>query len=273
MDQVFKQAEEIVRETGKWIDSIRKERGSGEIHQKGDNDFVTQTDLEAENKLVVGLKSLITDAGFLTEEGSVASSEDVPYRWIIDPIDGTTNFIYGLPCFSVSVGLESKTADGWQMEWGMVYEVSREESFTAARGQGAFLNGKQIYVRESTGIKGSLMATGFPYKRYAWMNEWMEVLRGVLNECRGLRRWGSAAVDLAYVASGRYNGYFEYNINPWDVAGGVILVQEAGGMVVPFAGSGNAVHDRSLISGSPALVNEVLQIISREFPESQKRGA
>ncbi len=229
------------------------------IEYKGMNDMVSYVDKEAERRLVERLAELLPEAGFLAEEGSGQLLEG-GWNWIVDPLDGTTNFIHGIPMFSISVAL----AHGPEMHLGVVHELNLDECFYASKGNGAFLNGKPIKVSAETNLSRGLIATGFPYHTFEKMPQYMNILSHMMEHSHGLRRLGSAAVDLAYVASGRFEGFFEYNLNPWDVAAGVCLVEEAGGTVTDFSGTRNSVFGRELIAGC-AVQPQMLKIISENF--------
>ncbi len=221
------------------------------------SDLVSYVDKGAEEQLVAGLQKLIPDAGFLTEENTVEQKE-AQYRWIIDPLDGTTNFVHGLPVFAVSVGLQY---DG-RVVSGVIYEVNRDEAFYAWEGGGAFMNDEPIHVSSAQRIDESLLATGFPVHNFSRLDEYLSVLNRLMKDSHGLRRIGSAAADMAYVACGRVDAFFEYNLNPWDVAGGVIIVQEAGGVVTDFSGGDNFLEGRELVVGGP-VHGELLKVIQK----------
>lgn len=219
----------VVTETAQFI---RQELGkvSGQaIETKSKNSLVSYVDKTAEEQLVEGLGKLLPEATFLTEEETVATKSGI-YQWIIDPLDGTTNFLHQLPFFSVSVALRYQE----EIVLGIVYEVNREECFYAWKNGGAFLNGSRIQVSPTPTLADSLIATGFPYYDYKFMAAYLGVLQKLMTDTRGIRRFGSAALDLAYVSCGRFDAYFEYSLNAWDVAAGILLVKEAGGQITDF---------------------------------------
>jgi myo-inositol-1(or 4)-monophosphatase len=213
------------------------------IEEKGKfNNLVSYVDKEAEIKLVHVLKDLVPEAGFITEEGTVEQSlpagqagKPNEYDWIIDPLDGTTNFLHGLPIYAISIALVKKQ----QPILGVVYEVTRNECFHAIENSPAYCNDKIIRVSNSNTLSESLLATGFPYYKFEKMDAYLNIIKTYLDKTHGIRRLGSAAIDLAYVACGRLDGFFEYNLNPWDVAAGVFIVQQAGGSVTDFKGGNN----------------------------------
>ena len=223
------------------------------IEFKGVHNLVSYVDRTSEEMLVAGLSRLIPDAGFLTEEGTVENKER-PLMWVIDPLDGTTNFAHGLPLFSISVGLLLNGAP----LLGLVREPIRDERFTAAAGKGCRLNGQPIRVNETAQMHHALLATGFPYEEYSRVDDYLPVLKQLMTESRGVRRLGSAALDLAYVACGRFDGYYEYNLSPWDVAAGVLLVAEAGGRVSDFHGGNNYIFGRQIVAAAPELHPQLL---------------
>ncbi len=244
---------EIAKEAGAFIRKERQSFNSSKVEQKGFNDLVSYVDKEAEKLIVAKLAKLIPEAGFITEEGT-ESDRGQAYTWIVDPLDGTTNFVHGIPVFSVSIAL----AKGDQVIAGVVYEVNLDECFYAFEEGGAFLNGQPIRVSAASKISDSLIAHGFPYDDGGKMDEYLGFLRHLLGHSHGLRRLGSAAVDLCYVACGRAEAYLEYNLQSYDVAGGSIIVKEAGGKVSDFKGGENYVFGGQILS-SNGLIHEELR--------------
>lgn len=232
-----------ILETGNFIAGAAKSFSLEQVEFKGFNDLVSYVDKEAEKKLVSACREILPEAGFITEEGT-ATGRAEEYNWIIDPLDGTTNFVHGLPVYSVSVGLACRG----KMVLGVVYEINREELFSAIRGNGAFCNGEPISVNKTTSLGNTLLATGFPYYNFNQMSVYLKILDHFMQHTHGLRRLGSAAVDLAYVACGRFDGFFEYNLNAWDVAAGILLVQEAGGTVSDFRNGEDYLFGREIIA-------------------------
>jgi myo-inositol-1(or 4)-monophosphatase len=220
---------------------------------KGEIDLVTDVDQACEALIVAGIRSRYPDHEFLAEENSYPETGS-PWRWIIDPLDGTTNYAHGFPWFAVSIALEY----AGQIRLGVVYHPMLDEMFTAVRGKGALLNGAPIHVTRRAAVSEALLATGFPYDR-AWDNEnnFARFLQFQV-ACRGIRRAGSAALDLAYVAAGRLDGYWECKLKPWDMAAGQLLVEEAGGMVTDFAGMPHAVRDHRILASNGLIHDEML---------------
>ena len=250
----------LCREVGQFIRQEVASFDAGRIEHKGLHDMVSYVDKESEKRLVTALQVLLPQAGFVTEEGTVANADaSVEYRWIVDPLDGTTNFIHGLPCFAISVAL----AQGNRPVLGVVYEVSRDECFRGAEGHGAFLNEQPIHVSTATQPDDTLIATGLPFYKFDHLDAYLRILAEYMQHSRGLRRWGSAATDLAYVACGRFDSYFEFNINAYDVAAGILLVREAGGQVTQWLSDGDPVFNRETLATN-GLVHEQMQAVLRE---------
>lgn len=224
-----------------------------QIEEKSLNSLVSYVDQEAERRIVADLRAILPTAAFLTEEATVAQSS-AEYRWIIDPLDGTTNFLFELPCFAVSIALERNG----KLILGVVYEIGRDECFYAWQDGGAWCNDKRIYCRKNGELAQSLLATGFPYYDYSRMEPYLALFRDLMQHTRGIRRWGSAATDLAYTACGRYDGFFEYSLNAWDIAAGIVLVREAGGICTDFAGGGGSLLNGEIVAASRTLHSELL---------------
>lgn len=230
------------------------------IEQKeGFNNLVSYVDKESEKKLVTTLAKVLPGSGFIGEEGTAIESKN-GYRWIIDPLDGTTNFTHSLPPFAISIGLSFHD----KMVLGIIYEVNRREMFHTVEGSAAYCNNKEIHVSPVASLQESLLATGFPYYEFEKMDAYLKIISSFLKESHGVRRLGSAATDLAYVACGRFEGFFEYNLNAWDVAAGTFLVQQAGGIVTDFSGGNKFLFGGELIAGC-AVQPAMLEIIRREW--------
>ena len=230
------------------------------VEYKGLHDMVSYVDKTAEERLVKALSTLLPEAGFVTEE-ETSTVKGEKYNWIIDPLDGTTNFIHGIPTFSISIALECNK----ELVLGVVYEINRDECFSAWKNGGAYLNNKRISVSKATTIENTLLATGFPFHDFANMEPYLNVLRVLMQKCHGIRRIGSAAIDLAYVASGRFDGYFEYNLNAYDVAAGIVLVREAGGHIFDFKGGDQCITRREIIATNGHISEELVKVIKLYF--------
>ncbi|MEY2800239.1 MAG: hypothetical protein RI934_1227 [Bacteroidota bacterium] len=233
---------------------------SEKIEHKGLNDLVSYVDKTAEMQLVKGLQAILPEAAFITEENTIAK-QDKDLKWIVDPLDGTTNFMHGLPCYSISIALMHKN----EIVVGVVHEVNRNECFYAWKGGGAFLNGNSISVSAKLNLQDSLIATGFPYTVFEEIDDYLTLLKELMKCTHGLRRLGSAAVDLAYVAAGRFDAYFEYNLNAWDVAAGCLLVKEAGGQVTDFKGGEDYVFGRRVVASNKSTHMALLSVIQLNF--------
>jgi len=253
---ILTEVEDIAKVAGKFIREESMKFDLDRVEKKGLNDLVSYVDKTAEEMLVKELSALLPEAGFITEEATTEQKE-ARYRWVIDPLDGTTNFIHGLPVFSVSIAL----IEVENPILGVVYEINRDECFSAISGHGAEMNGSPISVSKAISLGDSLLATGFPYYEFDGLENYIDILKVFMQKTHGLRRMGSAAVDLAYVACGRFEGYFEYNLHSWDVAAGVLLVREAGGTATDFKGGGNPVFDRQVVAAG-GVHSQMLDVIS-----------
>lgn len=225
---------------------------------KGRNDFVTKFDKQTEERLVRELSELLPSSGFVAEENSSDKKGSI-YNWIIDPIDGTTNFIHGLFPYAISIALQEKD----QIVVGVVYEAGLDECFYAWKEGGAYLNGDKIAVSKAATVADSLIATGFPYTNFSQMNEFIDSLNYLMKNSHGMRRLGSAAADLVYVACGRVDAFYEYDLKPWDVAAGAFIVQEAGGKVSDFTGGTNYLYGRQIIATNTMVFDEMFSVVSR----------
>lgn len=256
--EALSEVAELCHSTGAFIRSQRKQVKEGQVEIKALNSLVSYVDQEAERRLVEGLKQILPEAGFITEEETIAQDRK-EWNWIIDPLDGTTNFLFDVPIFAVSVALYHRDSP----EIGVIYEVGQDELFTARQGGGAFCNGKAIRVSEEGDLSKTLLATGFPYYDFDRIEEFNTLLAHFYTHTRGLRRMGSAATDLAYVAAGRFDGFFEYGLSPWDVAAGILLVQEAGGLVSDFQGGPDALFGKEISASSKAIQPTFLKAIQQ----------
>lgn len=257
MEELCFKVIEIVKETGSYIKNELLNRESLELEVKGRHNYVTHVDKGAEMQLVQKLLPLVAGAGFIAEEGT-NTTKGKSYNWIIDPLDGTTNYIHGLPPFAVSVAL-MKDED---IVLGVIYEIGLDECFYAWKGGGAFLNGKRIRTSKVSKIQDSLLATGFPYTRFEHMDRFVKSMEYFMVNSHGLRRLGSAATDIAYTACGRFEGFYEYGLQPWDVAAGIIILLEAGGKVSDFKGNSDYLFGNEFVASNPLVFREFLQIVS-----------
>lgn len=265
LESIEKDVIEVCKEAGKFILKEGADFDPSRIEQKTDfNNLVSYVDKEAERMLVSRLGEILPEAGFVTEEGTVKTSTDKTYNWIIDPLDGTTNFLHSMPIFAISVGLVRNN----RCILGVVHEMNRNECFHAIEGCPAYCNDTVIQVSGVASLKESLLATGFPYYHLDKKEEYLEIIRVFLDKTHGIRRLGSAAIDLAYVACGRMDGFFEYNLNSWDVAGGVLIVEQAGGVVTDFKGGDDYLYGRELCACNGDIHSEMLAVIQSNWYSS-----
>lgn len=250
---------DLVKEAADYIREERKNFQEDKIEVKGLHNFVTHADKKAEELLVSGLKKILPGGGFITEEGTEKRRDEV-YNWIIDPIDGTTNFIHGQPPYAISVALKEND----EIVIGVVYEIVLHECFHTCKGDNSYLNGNKIKVSRAEKVQDGLVATGFPYTNYEKVDAFIKTFNHFMRNSHGVRRLGSAATDLAYVACGRFDVFYEYGLKPWDMAAGVLLVKNAGGEVKDFEGKENYLSGGEIIASNGLLHGEFSGIV-REF--------
>lgn len=236
-----------------------------DVSSKSHNDFVSDVDRHAEKEIIEILKKAYPEHSILAEESGAQQGNE--YQWIIDPLDGTTNFLHGLPQFAVSIALLHKG----RLEVAVIYDPMRRETFTANRGGGAKLNDRKLRVTKRRSLDGALLGTGFPYSDFSYLDTYMETLKALIPKTAGIRRPGSAALDLAYVAAGRIDGFWEFNLKSWDIAAGVLIIQEAGGIVTDFSGGENYLESGNIVAGSPKVFHGILSTIKPLLPEKFQR--
>ncbi|MGJ8679737.1 inositol-1-monophosphatase [Paraglaciecola sp.] len=222
---------------------------------KGDNDFVTRIDKEAEQAIIHKIKQSFPEHNFVGEEGGIVEGSDKDFKWVIDPLDGTTNFIKGIPHFCVSIALLHKG----RLDQAVVFDPIRGELFTASKGAGAQLNGFRIRASKAKELSQTILATAFPFKDKESLETYQQGFNKIFMQAGDIRRSGSAALDLAYVAAGRYDGYWERGIKPWDIAAGELLVRESGGLVTDFAGGNDPMHKGEIVAGSAKVVQNLVK--------------
>src|SRR5690242_10218683 len=236
------------------------------VREKAANDFVSEVDREAEQEVIRVLHAAYPDHSILAEEsGATGESE---YQWIIDPLDGTTNFLHGYPQYSVSIALRHRGV----IEQAVIYDPTRNDLFTATRGRGAFLNDQRMRVSRRAGLKSSLLGTGFPFRQLDYLDAYLAILRDMMKGSAGVRREGSAALDLAYVAAGRLDGFWEFGLSPWDMAAGALMITEAGGMVGDLAGENRYLETGNIVCGTPKGFVELLKAIGPHLPPALRKG-
>jgi myo-inositol-1(or 4)-monophosphatase len=229
------------------------------IEVKQQSDFVTEVDRAAEAAILDVLREAYPSHGILAEESGLAGTNpESEYQWIIDPLDGTTNFIHGLPQYAISIGLAHKGV----MTQAVVYDPNRNELFTATRGGGAFLNDKRIRVSKRIRLDEALIGTGFPYRMFDHVDAYLAIFRDIAQKTAGMRRPGAAALDLAWVACGRMDGFWELGLSPWDMAAGTLLITEAGGLVGDLSGEANYMKTGNIVGGNPKVFGQLLQLIA-----------
>jgi myo-inositol-1(or 4)-monophosphatase len=236
------------------------------ITSKARNDFVTDVDKMAEQEIISTLRRSFPDHGILAEE----SGEDIgqsEYVWVIDPLDGTTNFVRGFPQFGVSIALKHKG----RLDQAVVYDPVRQELFTASKGAGAQLNNRRIRVTNQITLEGALLGTGFPFRQQQYLDAYMAMFKDLFPDAAGIRRAGAASLDLAYVAAGRLDGFWEFGLSEWDMAAGALIIKEAGGMVTNFRGEDSYLKTGNIICGTPKIHHAILRTIQKHIPESVDR--
>jgi myo-inositol-1(or 4)-monophosphatase len=247
---------ELVKKTGYFIARERENFSLESVQSKGEHDFVSYVDKNAEEKLVDGLSKILPGAGFITEEGT-STLKGKLFNWVIDPLDGTTNFIHGAPPYAISVAL----MEGDMVVLGIVFEITASEMFYSYQGSPAFLNGKIINVSNVKKVGDALIATGFPYTKFERIDSFLHSLEYFFIHSHGVRRLGSAATDLVYVACGRYDSFYEFNLNPWDVAAGAFIVQQAGGRVSDFKAGDNYIFGNEIVASNSLIFPEFRQLV------------
>jgi len=260
LEVISKQAINLVKEVGFFIHTESKKISAKDVEEKGFNDFVTYVDKEAEQRLINDLRKIIPQAGFIVEEDSTQNRAS-DFNWIIDPIDGTTNFIHSIPVYSISVALSYKD----EIVLGIVYEINSKECFHAIRDKPAYLNENVISVSATDTLDHSMIATGFPYNDFSRIDPYLSLFKDLMHSSRGIRRLGSAAIDLAYVACGRFDIFYEYGLKPWDVAAGSFIVKQAGGSVTDFSGKGKYLFGREIVATNNCLHSTFLEKVNKHF--------
>ena len=232
--------------------------------EKAKNDYVTEVDRAVEREILYHLRKAYPDHQFIGEESGVSAGKNSDYQWFIDPIDGTTNFIYGIPHYAISIGCQYKG----RLEHGVVLDPAKREEFTASRGKGAMLNGRRLRVSARKGLEGALIATGIPFneKSMPYLQPYLNSMEDILQrQSSGIRRMGAASLDLAYVAAGRFDGFWEINLQPWDMAAGILLVTESGGFVSDFAGSNDVLSSGNIVCASNKVFKPLLSIVGKHM--------
>lgn len=251
------------RKAGELIERALERVDVVAFEEKGRNDFVTEIDQASEKEIIYHLRKAYPEHTIRGEETGVSPGKDSDYEWIIDPLDGTTNFIHGIPHFAISIACKYKG----QIEHAVVLNPITREEFTASRGRGAALNGRRIRVSPRKSMDGALIGTGIPFNGYAFDNitPYLAALQEIAGQTAGIRRPGAASLDLAYVAAGRFDGFWEMNLQEWDIAAGVLLVKEAGGLVSDFKGGNGFMDSGNVVCGTPKVFKPLLQIVGKQM--------
>jgi len=252
-------AVEAAKEAGQLILEGLGQLSKEDVNKKQAFDYVTTVDRAAQKSIVSAIRKTYPGHTFLAEEE--LEEGEAEYRWIIDPLDGTTNYIHGYPHFAVSIALEHEK----EIIMGVIYDPLKKELFTALRGRGAYLNGRAIHVREPEDLGQALIATGFPFRDKEQIDSYLEVFRDLFLRASDIRRAGSAVLDLAYLASGRCDGFYEIRLFPWDLAAGGLIIEEAGGVVTDFAGGGDYIWTGNIVAGTPEVHRELLEAVQKVF--------
>jgi myo-inositol-1(or 4)-monophosphatase len=252
------QVQNIARDAGNFIREEGNKITATDIEIKSVASLVTYVDKTAEANIVAALKKLIPGSGFIAEEGT-ATANNEECKWIIDPLDGTTNYLHGIAPYAVSIGL----MENEKLVLGVIYEITANEMFYAWKESPAFLNGKEISVSTASKSEDTLIATGFPYYNFNRLGDYLEALEYFIKNTRGMRRLGSAAADLAYVAAGRFDAFFEHALYSWDVAAGIFILQQAGGKITDFNGGNNYLFGGEIVAASSSYFNEFYGIVNQ----------
>lgn len=263
MEPMLTMALRAARKAGELIEQALERVDLVRIEEKGRNDFVSEVDRKAEQEIVQQLSRAYPDHRFLAEEGGGSGPADAEYEWIIDPLDGTTNFLHGIPHFAVSIACKYRG----NLQHAVIIDPIKREEFTASRGKGAMLNGRRMRVSTRKSLDGALIGTGIPFNGYSLQNigAYAECLKEIASQTAGIRRPGSAALDLAYVAAGRFDGFWEMNLQEWDIAAGALLVKESGGMISDFSGGNGYLDSGNVVCAAPKVFKPLLQIVGKHM--------
>lgn len=259
LNSICKQIIDLTHHVGQFILDDQQKFLNADIVKKGFNDLVTYVDKGSEERLIAGLKQILPGSGFLAEESGETEKQE--YTWIIDPLDGTTNFIHKLPCFAISIALVKNN----EPLLGVVNELNLKECYSAIKGNGALVNGKPIKVSAQNELGNSLLATGFPYNDFKLQNNYMDLFKYLMTCTQGLRRIGSASVDLCYVACGRFEAFYEYGLKPWDVAAGALIVKEAGGKLCEFNGGQDYIFGKTIVASNGLIHKDFMEAVGKYF--------
>lgn len=265
MHPMLTNAVKAARRAGAIINRASQDVGAIKVQTKTYNDFVSEVDRNAEQAIIDTLKEAYPTHGFWGEE-SGKDGKEAEHIWIIDPLDGTTNFLHGFPQYAISIALMSNG----QLSQAVVYDPNRNDLFTATRGRGAFLNDKRIRVSNRAKLQDSVVGTGFPYRDFSNLDAYMGMFKDMVKKTSGIRRPGAAALDLAYVAAGWFDGFWEIDLSTWDIAAGALLIQEAGGIVGDFEGNETWIDTGNIVAGNPKVFVQMLQVLTPHLTDNLK---
>lgn len=259
LEKITKNVCELSRETAVFLKNEVDKLHSSDIESKGIHNYVTYVDKTSEERLMKDLAEILPGTGFIAEESPDLETKEL--NWVIDPLDGTTNFIHGVPVYSISIALMQKQ----DVILGVILEVNKDECFYTWKDAPSYLNGKVIHVSDAPRLSDTLLATGFPYYDYSLLEPYMNLFKYLMQHTHGIRRLGSAAADLAYVACGRFDGFYEYGLSPWDVAAGIILVKNAGGKVSDFNSGENFIFGQEIVASNNHIYDELISVFKAQF--------
>lgn len=261
MHPIINTATTAARKAADYIQRSAERLDKVKVAEKNPNDFVTQIDQKAEAMIKDIILTAYPDHTIMGEESGLSEGEASDHVWIIDPLDGTTNFIHGYPHYAISIALKVKG----RVEYGVIYDPVRQDLFTAVRGRGAQLNQHRLRVANQTKLAGAFLGTGFPYRNKDQLDFYLNTFKDLFSQAAGIRRAGSAALDLAYIAAGRLDGFWEIGLKEWDIAAGVLMIKEAGGLVTDFSGSEEYKHSGNIVAGNPRILKAMLQEIRKSL--------
>jgi myo-inositol-1(or 4)-monophosphatase len=261
MQPIINIATMAARQAGKIILRAQDQAEKLNIVEKGHNDFATQVDRAAEEIIIETIKKAYPHHSILGEETGLTESDEKENLWIIDPLDGTTNFLHGFPQFAISIAFKQQD----KVMHGVVYDPVRDELFSASRGRGAQVNGRRIRVSNAEKLEHSLLGTGFPFREFTHLDNYLKFFRALIPYCAGIRRAGSAALDLSYVAAGRLDGFWEFGLKPWDVAAASLFIQEAGGYVTTIDGDNDFMGASSILAAGPKIHQLMMDLYERSI--------
>lgn len=266
MNPILNVATIAAKEAGEYIKEQLENISRLDVEEKGLNDFVSHVDIQAEKMIISAIRKYYPDHNITAEESGKHTTPS-KFEWIIDPLDGTTNYLHKIPHFAVSIAVK----ENGKLMHGVVYDPIKDELFSASRGDGAKLNNFKIRVSDQQRLKNAVLATGFPYTDFSYIDAYMDSLKSFMLKTSGIRRAGSAALDLAYVACGRVDGYWELNLKTWDIAAGALIVAEAGGLATDFAGGENYLESGNIIAANPKMLRTMAKVITQTITKDLRK--